>query len=138
MGEAYTTEFIKDNIENFKSFFTKLNDERFIVKELSPYIYELAPIKETSINNVIGLMALNHGNEVGGLFALLEFLSLLDKGLVNLPGKIVIGLGSVESAKLGKRFFEKDLNRCYGDVIGEGKDFVKNGFAPDGAAPNIA
>ena len=59
------------------------------------------------------------------MLVLLEFLSLLEKGLVNLPGKIVIGLGSVESAKLGKRFFEKDLNRCYGDATGEGKDFKR-------------
>ncbi|MEC8625025.1 MAG: succinylglutamate desuccinylase/aspartoacylase family protein [Bdellovibrionota bacterium] len=125
MGVAYTTEFIKNNIETFKAFFTKVNKERFTVKELAPYIYELNPTKEKSINKVIGLMALNHGNEVGGLFVLLEFLSLLDMGLVNLPGKTVIGLGSVESAKLGKRFFEKDLNRCYGDVTGEGKDFQR-------------
>ena len=58
MVGAYTTEFIKMNIENFKSFFEKIKSQNLAIKELAPYIYEITPVKKSSVDKVMGLMAL--------------------------------------------------------------------------------
>jgi succinylglutamate desuccinylase len=66
----------------------------------------------------VGIVVGTHGNEVAGIAALNEFLNEqrqrdFPKGL-----SLTLAIGNIEAGRQGKRFVEKDLNRCFGETAG--------------------
>jgi predicted deacylase len=57
--------------------------------------------------------AIVHGNEVGGLAALNEFLELYAANTINTDVPTVVFLGNVKAAEMGVRFVERDMNRSF-------------------------
>lgn len=57
---------------------------------------------------------MTHGDEVSGIAALNEFVESLLKDSSALKYSITFAVGNIEAAKQGKRFLEKDLDRCFG------------------------
>lgn len=60
------------------------------------------------------IMAIVHGNEVGGLPVLQKILDQILTGEIHLKTTIGIALGNVEAALAGRRFLDRDLNRSFG------------------------
>ena len=67
---------------------------------------------ESSID--LSLMALTHGNEVGGLGVILRLVEAIKERKLEVPGSLAIVLGNIEAFKQEKRFVESDLNRAFG------------------------
>lgn len=60
------------------------------------------------------ILAVVHGNEVGGLAIVTKLLNQILSGAIRLQAPIGIALGNTEAALLGRRFIERDLNRSFG------------------------
>lgn len=89
------------------------------VEELCEYGFLLRPFeREWEVtppkSYALCLFSLIHGNEVGGLAVLNEFLALLASGLIDCRISLVVALGNPWAAKKGERFLERDLNRSFG------------------------
>ncbi|MFW7379378.1 MAG: succinylglutamate desuccinylase [Oligoflexus sp.] len=109
---------IESEIETFRQYLDqtsvgKLQCEKLCrdVMQLIPPVVkrELPPNKESGLT----LMAVTHGNEVGGIAVLNQLLELIDSGLIVLNYPLTIGLGNTEASLLDKRFVERDLNRSF-------------------------
>ena len=79
-------------------------------KVLGPYAYEYLPFEQ---DRVLTLVALVHGNEIGGLNILLEVLKSIEKGSFVPQCRIRFILGNIPAYELNKRFIETDLNRSF-------------------------
>lgn len=60
------------------------------------------------------LMALIHGDEIGGLLVLNQLCALMDSGLVRPSVSVGMLACNVAAARQGLRQVERDLNRCFG------------------------
>ncbi|MCB0357290.1 MAG: succinylglutamate desuccinylase/aspartoacylase family protein [Bdellovibrionales bacterium] len=56
-----------------------------------------------------------HGNEIGSLPAVLNFIKKLEQKIIIYPGTITLSLGNVEALKAGVRYIDHDMNRHFGD-----------------------
>lgn len=57
--------------------------------------------------------AIVHGNEVGGIASLNDFLEMYATGLIVRDIPVVVFLGNVKASELNKRFVERDMNRSF-------------------------
>ena len=57
--------------------------------------------------------AIVHGNEVGGLASLNDFLEIYASGSLQTDVPTVVFLGNVRAAEMGRRFVERDMNRSF-------------------------
>ncbi len=93
------------------------SDSGFAIKELCADAFLIAPVKseksKSSPSKSIActIMAITHGDEVGGLWALNTFLANLQPDTITAP--IAVILGNVAASKAGRRYLEKDLNRSF-------------------------
>lgn len=70
---------------------------------------DLPPGKESALT----MMAVTHGNEVGGIAVLNQLLELIGQGLIRLTYPLTIGLGNPAASMTDRRFLERDLNRSF-------------------------
>jgi predicted deacylase len=61
----------------------------------------------------LALMGITHGNETAGLAVVNRLAALLACGRVRLATELLLVLGNVPAARVGKRFLERDLNRAF-------------------------
>ena len=89
------------------------------VTEVCQYAYQVSPRipnPRTFPDKPIPLtiMAVTHGNEVGGISVLNQLIELLISGIVTLDFPIQLALGNPWASREEKRFLERDLNRSFG------------------------
>jgi succinylglutamate desuccinylase len=111
-------ERIKQEVSQFRDYLnTSFNGLQADV--LSPDIIALSP-PSPAVSPVPGktyaltLMAVTHGNEVGGIAVLNHILQLIHHGVVQVPFPMVIGLANPQASLANERFLERDLNRSFG------------------------
>lgn len=109
---------IISELHKFKRLIDKLTD-RFEIKELCDFAYQFSPkdsevVFSSSKPVALTISTLVHGNETAGLAVLNDFLSLLDRKVINCQLPIGIIVGNFEAALENKRFLESDLNRSFG------------------------
>lgn len=101
----------KQEYEKFKSLFHTLPSE-LNPNEVCDRVFLIGNHNGREIDLTIS--AIIHGNEIGGLVALNNYLTLLNEKDFTQGRSIAILLGNLEAAAENKRFLEKDLNRCFG------------------------
>lgn len=87
-----------------------------IMDKFAEYAYVWHPAKPRSHLTkpiVLSLQALTHGNELGGIESLLEFLQVLKSGLVQPVISLAFILGNPSAALANRRFLDYDLNRSF-------------------------
>ena len=109
-------------VDHFETLIGQLRTP-FSVDRMAPWVYRLGPkdVGTTASEGTLGdseisifILALVHGNEVGGLQVINDLLEFLGGYPSFLERSICIGLGNVEASRHDKRYLEKDLNRCFG------------------------
>lgn len=105
-------------LKEWKSQIERLRgDSAYVAKELCADAFLIAPTTSSKSKSpskkpiACTIMAITHGDEVGGLWALNMFLASLKPEHVTAP--IAVILGNVTASKSGKRYLEKDLNRSF-------------------------
>lgn len=84
------------------------------VERIEPHAFVLRPQGAAEPGIDLLLMALVHGNEVGGLLVLNAVCELLASGLVAPAVSVGMVACNVAAARRGVRHVERDLNRCFG------------------------
>ncbi len=87
------------------------------VEKLAPYAYRWTPtniLYHAKKPIALTLQAVTHGNEVGGISALLELLKLMECQLVRPEMVLGFSLGNYQASLANRRFLEADLNRSFG------------------------
>ncbi len=86
-----------------------------------PYAWK-CPGKEKGLTvTVLGGV---HGNETVGVDIVQNLLLKMMQGKVQ-QGVLQVALGNIEAIKQGKRFIEKDLNRCFGHPKGKSIEEIR-------------
>jgi len=82
-------------------------------QKLNDHVYHLG---SPSANGAYDLTfsCLIHGNELGGLFAINHFLTNLIASGDTFNKSLCIIIGNIKAAEMNKRFYQRDLNRCFG------------------------
>ncbi len=110
---------IDAEIQIFTELIATLSTSTTITTEqLADCVYLLTPKAATAVlpaGKIAGLslMALTHGNEVGGVVVLNELLRGLIGGVMQCPLPIILALGNPGAAKRNQRFVDRDLNRSF-------------------------
>ena len=107
-------EYLQKRFLEAKSFFV---NPTLQVREIDEFAFTASTRSGSSSRKRAVLVALTHGNEVGGIEAIYE----ASKEFAAHPSEsveITFALSNIAAAKAGKRFIERDLNRSFG---------VKNG-----------
>jgi succinylglutamate desuccinylase len=90
---------------------------QYHIKVYGNYLYVISPRflqkKDTKDNIKFTVMALTHGNEIGGLFVLINILTDIANGNMVLTFTFGVVLGNILAFEKNKRFIDKDLNRCF-------------------------
>ncbi len=87
------------------------------MEKLGPYMYKWTPpdsVTPSKKGIALTLQAITHGNEVGGILALVECLKTLRSGLLKPSITLAFTLGNPAAALADRRFVESDLNRAFG------------------------
>ncbi len=112
---------MKANIKKQIQLFTQVLESQrlpFLVDNLCPYVYRLSP-KNRRPEKIPGkelaltVMAVTHGNEVGGIRVLNRLLELLASGMWQPNFSFVLALGNPWASLEEKRYLERDLNRSF-------------------------
>jgi len=108
---------VESELASFENFFEHKAPRLFETTKLADHAFKIAPknLVASIPGKQLGLviMALTHGNEVGGLGVLNDLLDLLDARpeLLTIPLGLV--LGNPWAARRGQRFIDRDLNRSF-------------------------
>lgn len=86
-----------------------------------PYAWK-CPGKEKGLT--VTILGGIHGNETVGVDIVQNLLLKMMQGKVH-QGVLQVALGNIEAIKQGKRFIEKDLNRCFGHPKGKSIEEVR-------------
>ena len=109
---------IQSEITRFKEVLSKGQIGDCRVNQVCEYGYVLEPKDPKPLPNdkTIGLtvMAVTHGNEVGGIAVLNEFLWLINRGRISIDMRIGVILGNPWASMSEQRFVDRDLNRSFG------------------------
>lgn len=118
---------LSQQISLFRNILSSNFSDQIVVENLCKDAFKLSPALGSEV--VIGkkpitmtFMALTHGNEVAGVAVLNRFLALLQQGVISLKFPIALILGNADASFEGKRFSEKDLNRCFDSSSNETKE----------------
>ena len=106
-------EITKSEILRFRHL-TRLAVETFGGSELAKDAYLIG--EETLLDGKkypYVVSAIIHGNEVGGLASLNEFLEVLLSGILKPGCPVVVFLGNVDASLRDVRFLERDMNRSF-------------------------
>lgn len=114
-------------ISLFRDILTSKFNDQIIVEKLCKDAFKLSPALRSEViptkkSITMTFMALTHGNEIAGVAVFNKFLALLQQGVINLKFPIVLVLANAEAALEGKRFLEKDLNRCFASSSNKTKE----------------
>lgn len=114
-------------ISTFRSLLNSKFNDHILVESLCKDAYKLAPASGLEIGAnkksiTMTFMALTHGNEVAGVAILNRFLTLLQEGIISLRFPIALVLANADAAVDGKRFSEKDLNRCFSSAANDTRE----------------
>ncbi|NRA65030.1 MAG: succinylglutamate desuccinylase/aspartoacylase family protein [Pseudobacteriovorax sp.] len=88
------------------------------ITKATDYLYQLNPkeplfAKGWEKDFPLTVMAVTHGNEVGGIGVLNRFIELLSEGLFTLPYPMMLGLGNTAASRENCRYLDRDLNRSF-------------------------
>lgn len=97
-------------------YFAKSNSSCGEVQMVAPDILKFSPKSSSTKKMKIGFLSMIHGNETIGLPILNTLLSQLLLGVISSDFEIFFGLGNIPAAYADKRFLQKDLNRCFGQL----------------------
>lgn len=124
-----TGQQIEQQIEHFRKA-VKATRKRFASAEVVPDAICVGP-DLASVQNAtapggtinLSIMAIVHGNEIGGLPVVTRLLDQILAGEIQLKSTIGIALGNIEAARVGQRFLDRDLNRSFGmGSLGESRE----------------
>ena len=108
---------IQSELTRFKEILSATQLHHHRIREMFEYAYVIEPVDSLPLprGKSIGLtvMAITHGNEVGGIAVLNEYLWLVNRGALNLTVPLGIVLGNPLAAINQKRFIDQDLNRSF-------------------------
>lgn len=107
---------IAETIETFDKLLSDW-DGYGSVERLAPYAYRWTPAKvevQPKKATALTLQAVTHGNEVGGLLALIECIRLIKSGVVKPEIPLAFSLGNYRASLEDRRFIQADLNRSFG------------------------
>ena len=88
----------------------------FETRKLCDYGYQITPSSAKTFPDkevALTLMAVTHGDEVGGIGVLNKFLDKIELEAVKLPFTMNLLLGNPWASQKNKRFLERDLNRSF-------------------------
>lgn len=110
---------IKQQIELFNNYLKELSNRSEVsVTELAAHAYLIKPRQSIPLPShkpiALTLMAVTHGNEVGGIGVLNRLCELLSADLITLPFPVVLALGNVAASLENRRFLQRDMNRSFG------------------------
>ncbi len=123
---------VAQHIEHFRKAIRAIR-KRFASSEIAPDAICIGPDmahvqNATAPGGTINLsiMAIVHGNEVGGLPVVTRLLDYILTGEIQLKSTIGIAIGNIEAARAGRRFLDRDLNRSFGiGSIGETREAIR-------------
>lgn len=108
---------IAEELEQFSDAIRVLRAMKVVVEEVAEHAFLLnprTPFKaSTQKDIVITVMGLTHGNEVGGLAAITDWLRSMSYQAAFPSVPIAVVLGNVKAAQLNQRFCDRDLNRSF-------------------------
>ncbi|WP_194868835.1 succinylglutamate desuccinylase/aspartoacylase domain-containing protein [Pseudoalteromonas sp. PPB1] len=108
---------VEQALARFSAFRSAKTLGNFSVEQIDEWGFTLVPkgseSEDGSFHSDLTLIALNHGNEVGGLAVLNALCQEIDNGQLTPDLRITFLLGNVAAAKAGKRYLEQDINRTF-------------------------
>lgn len=109
-------------LNQFKSAYKMFNLKIFNLVVIDQYAFTaFLKTDRTKTPRKILLTAITHGDEIGGLAAILGCAQSFAKASVE-GVSVTFALGNVPAAQIGKRFIERDLNRSFNNSYGEQKE----------------
>ncbi|RZA16603.1 MAG: hypothetical protein EOP10_24295 [Proteobacteria bacterium] len=108
-------QLIAESINRFDSLLSQWKGAGQVEK-IAPYAYRWSPSKLTHKprkSTALTFQAVTHGNEVGGISALIECLKLMESGVVKPEIPLAFSLGNYQASLENRRFLEADLNRSF-------------------------
>lgn len=109
-------ENIAEEIELFLQIEKTLSDPDLTVESTAPYCFEVFAKGQTPSADKpcdLMVMAVTHGNEVGGIRVLNEWMKHLNASLLG-DLRLGLNLGNPHASLKNVRFVERDLNRSFG------------------------
>ena len=95
------------------------------IKKVAPFIMRIRPREVRQKTKTLGIIAITHGNEVLGLPIVNRLIGEILAGKIMPATKILFAAGNVPSARAGKRFIDRDLNRSFALNSNENAETVR-------------
>lgn len=111
-----------DKIKSQIDKFTENLDSEVLpyrIDKICPYVYRFRPLSKEPIRAFtrkeisLTIMAVTHGNEVGGIRVLNHLVDMLASGVLKPNFTFVLALGNPWASLKDRRYLERDLNRSF-------------------------
>ena len=115
----------KQDYQLHKELLLALSYTRYKVTEVFEGVHTLQPRENQSAKIDLSIFTMVHGNEIGGLKALNEYLKELIDGKTTTSLNLALVVGNPRAAKKNVRFTDFDMNRCFGVSSGTGYELAR-------------